>query len=138
MEQNHKLGANLSLNQFNGEVTCCIPPLSAIRKMNELKAKFSAPWGKELRWMTGIASSILVGVALIGIVWFPAEHPLGRITMVAIPLLVLAGSSLFVVRGYTLANQELIVHRLGWTTRLKLNSLQSVSHDPFPRAVVRR
>ncbi|MCE1229477.1 MAG: PH domain-containing protein, partial [Firmicutes bacterium] len=48
-----------------------------------------------------------------------------------VPLLVLAGSAPFTVRGYTLTRESLLVHRLGWTTMVPLDDLQSAEFDPF-------
>ena len=93
--------------------------------------KFGAPWSKELKLMTSLCLFVCVGGALIGIIWLPAARPVARLSMIAIPLLILVGSSLFAVRGYTLDNDRLIIHRLGWASRLDLASLASAAYDPL-------
>ncbi|MDB6124627.1 MAG: hypothetical protein JWQ71_3620 [Pedosphaera sp.] len=95
-----------------------------------LNGKFTAPWGRELRWMTAVAVAICVGVGLIGLVSLPENHPIARWNMVAIPLLILLGGACFMVRGYSLGDGQLIIHRLGWTCRLDLASLKSAAYDP--------
>lgn len=48
---------------------------------------------------------------------------------VLIPPLILLLSALFMVRGYVLTNDEIIVKRLGWVTRLPLEGLVNVAGD---------
>ena len=75
-----------------------------------------------------IIGSILVFLVLIFFLW---EWRTALISLIAIPLLILTGGSLFAVRGYTLDNGRLIIHRLGWSSRLDLASLVSAVHDPL-------
>jgi hypothetical protein len=90
--------------------------------------KFSAPWSKQLTLMTIVCHVICIGIAVIGMV--SPGHPVTRLSMIVLPLLVLISGSLFMIRGYTLNNGRLIVHRLGWDSLVDLASLASVVHDP--------
>lgn len=92
--------------------------------------KFGAPWSRELRLMTTLALAIGLGIPLIGLFSFPAKLLVLRWFLIAIPLLLLIASSFFAVRGYTLAERELIIHRPGWETRFDLTSLVSATFDP--------
>ncbi|MDB6068350.1 MAG: hypothetical protein JWR26_4558 [Pedosphaera sp.] len=92
--------------------------------------RFGAPWSKELKLATTVCLVVCIGVALIGIVSFPAAHPAARWNMILIPLLILIGGLLFMVRGYTIVQDELIIHRLGWSSRLDLGALASAAADP--------
>src|SRR5437879_3990151 len=96
--------------------------------------KFGAPWGKELRLMTILGLVVCFGVALIGIVSLPEAPLAARLAMIAFPLLILIGGALFMVRGYTLDDGKLIIHRLGWSSRLDLASLASAVYDPAATA----
>jgi hypothetical protein len=96
--------------------------------------KFGAPWGKEIKLMTTLGLVVCFGVALIGIISLPDAPPVARLTMIVIPLLLLIGGALFMVRGYTLDDGQLIIHRLGWSSRLDLASLASAVSDPAAMA----
>ena len=47
-----------------------------------------------------------------------------------LPLLFVAGTAPFMVRGYSVTNGALIIHRLGWDFRIELDSLISIDADP--------
>jgi len=83
---------------------------------------FKAPWGKALRIVSTFAAAILLGLAVLpvpGLWWF-------RI----LPLALLAGALPFVVRGYAIREDALLIRRLFWDTRIVLNGLQSACFDP--------
>src|SRR5690606_27811550 len=46
-----------------------------------------------------------------------------------LPPLVLLLSALFMVKGYVLTDDQIVVKRLGWMTRLPLDGLKSVAGD---------
>jgi hypothetical protein len=48
----------------------------------------------------------------------------------ALILALLAGAALFTVRGYTILSDAILIQRLFWSTRLRLDGLQSVRFDP--------
>jgi hypothetical protein len=50
--------------------------------------------------------------------------------MVALPLAILLGAALFMIRGYVLTDGGLLVQRLFWKTVISLKALQSVAIDP--------
>jgi hypothetical protein len=95
--------------------------------MNET---FGAPWGQELKVMTTLAFAIGLGIPLIGIFSMPAKFLAVRLFMIVVPLLLLVGCSLFAVRGYTLSQRELVIHRFGWATRFDLGAFISASFEP--------
>ncbi len=84
--------------------------------------QFQAPWGKALRAVSAAATVILLGVAAIPVpgVWW----------MRLLPLAILAGALPFVVRGYTIQDDVLLVRRLCWDTRIDLTGLRSARFDP--------
>jgi hypothetical protein len=92
--------------------------------------KYNAPWGRTLGLTTSLALTVCIGTTLIGALVFPEGHPGARLSMFILPLLLLLGGAAFMVRGYTLRNDTLIIHRLGWTSRLDLSSLISAAPDP--------
>ena len=91
---------------------------------------FGAPWGTRLKAMTALATSILVGVALIGLVSGPVEGTVWTLTMIVVPLAVLVAAAFFLIRGYVLTPAALYVERLGWRSKIDLAELDSAEEDP--------
>lgn len=80
---------------------------------------FKAPWGTKLWVMTAGVLAILV-VALVTVKGWAA------LLLVAIVGLALV----FAVRGYSVLDGQLLIHRLGWATRFDLADLTSVEFSP--------
>jgi hypothetical protein len=88
--------------------------------------EFRAPWSKRLKVTTAIA----IGVLSLLIVWggILGAHfdLLLRAIAVGVPMLILVVPPIFSVRGYSLTQDEVLVRRLGWATRLPLVGLETV------------
>jgi hypothetical protein len=86
---------------------------------------FAAPWGTAVRATSWLASAFLLGIALLEALVLPRDLLGGWpwAVGVGVPLLILAVSALFVVRGYELAPGELRVRRLLWDTVVPLDAL---------------
>jgi len=96
-----------------------------VGKMNS--NHFKAPWGKTLCWMS------VLSVALVLFAWVPVlllKKPEWTQLMVLLPLLLLPGAALFIIRSYTIEPDTLAIQRLLWTTRLPLSGLQSAEVLP--------
>ena len=65
-------------------------------------------------------------VAILGAVVLFTDDAIGSLVTVGIGLAVLA----FSVRGYTVTDSELLVHRLGWATRFDLRKLREATFEP--------
>jgi hypothetical protein len=91
---------------------------------------FMAPWGRPVTVVSVLVTGLLLWVPLMGVVAVPPEQPLARWPMVILPLLILAGTALFAVRGFALENTSLVVRRLLWSTRIPLEGLETVTIDP--------
>jgi hypothetical protein len=98
--------------------------------MGLIVAQFSAPWNRSLRVLTTAAVALLLTLVLIGLSVGPRQFWVWRMAMVGVPLVVLAGSLLFMVRGYVLTESQIEVRRLGWSTVLPLAGLAAVSGEP--------
>ncbi len=85
----------------------------------EPAVRFRAPWSPKLRAFTAAFLGIVVLVAAL-------TPPLPGLAIVGIAALT-AG---FSVRGYTVRGRTLIVHRLGWATRIPLDGLRSAAAEP--------
>lgn len=53
-----------------------------------------------------------------------------RFWLALLPLAIVLLCALFVVRGYSITHDALLIHRLFWKTRLPLGGLESVKFDP--------
>lgn len=94
--------------------------------------EYAAPWGKLLVGMTAFATLVCMGVS-VAIALNPAEGPgAERITRGAaiLPMLVLVIALFFMVRGYVVTADEILVRRLLWSTRFERAKLQSASIEP--------
>ena len=91
---------------------------------------FSAPWARSLKSMTALSIAILVAIPLIGIFSGPREYIGWILGMIVMPLFVLMVAVFFIIRGYVLRQDALIVQRLGWTSNISLGDLMSAEINP--------
>lgn len=91
--------------------------------------EFRAPWSKTLSTAT-VFSMVMIGAVLVGAIVFRTRMPLlASLAMMIVPVLVVLVTAPFMVRGYVLTTEEILVKRAGWTTHLPLAGLQSVAGD---------
>jgi hypothetical protein len=91
----------------------------------------AAPWGTFLKGISIAVTLILLGLFLLVACLVPARTmPLLRAVVMAVPMLILLASALFVVRSYELRDGALHVRRLFWTTRVELGELREATIDP--------
>jgi len=93
--------------------------------------RYAAPWGKLLIGTSLFATLICVGVAIL--MWSQVNRAeAGRYApwVAALPLVIVAVSALFVIRGYVVTADEILIQRSFWSTRLARNRLQSAVVDP--------
>jgi hypothetical protein len=85
--------------------------------------KYTAPWSTSLIIISSFATVICIGIAI-------SVALTGRPWIALLPLAVVCGGILFMIRGYTITSDSLFVHRLFWTTRLPLSGLHSAQVEP--------
>ncbi|HEX4972659.1 MAG TPA: PH domain-containing protein [Steroidobacteraceae bacterium] len=91
--------------------------------------QFRAPWSRTVR-STTVLSLVILALPVLVAIFAPMQPPLlAVILLLALPPLLVATAFCARVRGYTLTEQEIIVHRGLWDTRLALAGLRSVSGD---------
>ena len=93
----------------------------------------AAPWPKKLKFMSAAATLLLVAVGCAAYVALPRQAGLTPLFNLAIALTfpgILVVSLSFVVRGYALDGNDLVIQRLFWRTRIPLVGLPSVSVAP--------
>lgn len=89
--------------------------------------EFRAPWGRALRIVTLVSVALLSALMIGGAIALARNALLAGMLMIVIPAVTLLGALPFMVRGYVLNEQSIVVERLGWKTVLPLQGLQSVS-----------
>lgn len=85
---------------------------------------YKAPWSISLIIVSALFSVVLVGAAVHQL----ALH--GRVWPALLTIAILVGGLLFVVRGYTITPDALLVHRLLWSTRVPLAQFESAESAP--------
>jgi len=93
---------------------------------------FRAPWGRALVGTSVLSLVICVGVGVWGLLE-PVPSTVRLFVHPVIPGLLLAivlGTALFIIRGYTVTPEAILVHRLFWDTRLARAGLVSAKSEP--------
>jgi hypothetical protein len=97
---------------------------------------FSAPWGRLLRWTSIAATLICIGVSTTDFFLLRSLlNPWLGLLSASIPLLILAATAPFVIRGYAVEEGLLRIRRLWWDTRIPLSGLRAAA--PLPN-IMRR
>ena len=96
--------------------------------------RFSAPWSTSVKWITGITVTFLAILVIFGIsqvkeIGSGSSILLALLTVV-LPALVLVLSACWMIRGFVLSGDSLLIQRLGWQSRLDLTELVSAEADP--------
>lgn len=91
--------------------------------------EFRAPWSTQLRTATVLSVVMLLIVLAAMVAAGRQMQPLARGALIALPLLLIAGTAACTVRGYVLTEHAILVRRLGWTTRLPLAGIESITGD---------
>jgi Bacterial PH domain len=92
--------------------------------------EFRAPWSRSLKITTIIAAAVMTVLGTVG-VWLVSDYGwMLPLIMVGGAILVLLTTVPYVVRGYTLTQDEIIIRQLGKITRLRLDDVQSVEGKP--------
>ncbi len=97
--------------------------------MNIQDTHFHAPWAKSLKIMTVLSVLILAGLPVIGIATGPEDSLIWVFFMIGMPLSMIFIASLFIILGYVLTADELLVQRLFWNSRIALSGLLSAEVD---------
>ncbi len=84
---------------------------------------YKAPWSTSLV----VVSSLVTILCIAGALQL-ALH--GRPLAALLPVAIILTAAVFTIRGYTITPDEVLVHRLFWSTHLPLASLQSAEVAP--------
>ena len=76
--------------------------------------------------MSVLTTVICLGVSVGAWLGLAAKHPPGVLgCVVLLPLVLLFGTALFTIRGYSISSDSILVHRLLWSTVLPRAGLES-------------
>jgi hypothetical protein len=107
--------------------------MKAEPQINNADITFSAPWSLTLKLVTVLTAILLIGIGLFGIFLGPYIKTLWILwflSMVVQPFSIIVIASFFMIRGYTITKNTLLIKRLFWNTKLDLAILLSVETDP--------
>ena len=91
-----------------------------------VRQHFRAPWSSKLKGLTAVFVVILAVTAYAAKGW-------GSLVMLGIVLVAAA----FAIRGYSVVEGKLLIHRLGWATKYDLARLSSVIYNMLGHATCR-
>lgn len=93
-----------------------------------MKTTFNAPWGSSLKWISALATLLLI--ALSTLLPVPPDMQVAWWTVRLFAPALILGSALFTVRSYEIRDGVLWVQRLLWKTRIPIGSLNAVEFRP--------
>lgn len=91
---------------------------------------FRSPWSRRLSYSTLAIILILFAVSMLGRIGVHHPDIFAAFMVTGAPLLIAAGSSLFMIRGYVITETTLFVQRFLWHSRVDLAGLKSFEIDP--------
>ncbi|MEI6235989.1 MAG: PH domain-containing protein [Planctomycetota bacterium] len=91
-------------------------------------SKFTAPWSTSLK-ATTVFVYVLLFVTIAVAIYKGAPMPLILIVP-GVAVLTVCVTALFIIRGYELTHDELLIPRLIWTNRIPLSGLSGAIADP--------
>ncbi len=92
---------------------------------------YRAPWSSTLKTVSVLATVLLLGVCGLGAYLARQHLPPALLWISLLPgPIILLGCACFTIRGYTIAPDAILVHRLFWATRLPRAGLKSARFEP--------
>jgi Bacterial PH domain len=91
---------------------------------------YRAPWGKTLKWSSALLVLLAVVMAAAASVAIAGVPTWTMILTVGTMPAILLGCVPFVIRGYEIAGDAILIRRLFWTTRLDRAGLKSAEFVP--------
>ena len=87
---------------------------------------YEAPWSTSLIVMSVLTTVICLGASMGAWLGLATKHAPGVFGWaVLLPLVLLFGTALFTIRGYSISSDSILVHRLLWSTVLPRAGLES-------------
>lgn len=91
---------------------------------------YQAPWGRALIVISGLLVVLSIA-SVVGLPMLLTDVPQGMASLASWLLPVIVFCCLpFVIRGYVITDDAILISRLFWTTRLDLSGLKSAEFSP--------
>lgn len=91
---------------------------------------YQAPWGKSLVVLSTIFTLVCAGIPLATFPWMFKALGIPAILLGCLPMVLLAACLPFVIRGYAITDDAVLIRRLFWTTVLERGELRSAEFVP--------
>ncbi|MEW5974828.1 MAG: PH domain-containing protein [Acidobacteriota bacterium] len=100
-------------------------------RYSQSMTEYQAPWSKSLIVLSVLGGAVCL-VASFMLLSKPSSQGFreAQLWVGLAPLVVVGGCALFMVRGYSLTPDSVMVHRLLWSTQVSLAGLESAFLDP--------
>lgn len=92
--------------------------------------QFDAAWSTTLKLLTGGTLGLLLAIMLLSVFRGSSLFSLDRFLGIALPLAIIAGTAAFSVRGYSIEDGQIRIHRLGWSTTYPVDTVQDAEVVP--------
>ncbi len=94
-----------------------------------MRFEYRAEWGTLTKVVTYGVAVLLIGLPILFMVIDMNIPTVELLIAVVMPPSILVLTAPFMVRGYTVTPDQLIIHRLGWANKFNLVELQEISAD---------
>ena len=94
------------------------------------KRNFGAPWSREVWVITVLTLALLLGLAAYFVCLHPPRLFLVDWLVLGTVVLTVGGTGLLAVRGYSIVDRSLLIHRLFWDTCIPVGTVKSAVVDP--------
>lgn len=91
---------------------------------------FRAPWGTSVKLITFVLQIPLFLIIIINFGILPNQILWAKILGVGVPLLLVLIVPFFMILGYEIRQNQLIIKRPGWITKIDLSNISSVEVNP--------
>ena len=92
---------------------------------------YEAPWSTSLIVISLLTTVVCLGATAGAWLNLASRHLPSVLNWVALmPLVILFGTALFTIRGYSISSDNILVHRLLWSTVLPRAGLESAQVEP--------
>lgn len=91
---------------------------------------FRAPWGKSVKLFTLVLQIPLFLIIIVNFKILPNQIIWAKIVGVGVPLLLVLIVPFFMILGFEIRENQLIIKRPGWITKIDLSNISSVEANP--------
>ena len=95
-----------------------------------MKTTYFLPLSPTIKWVTIIASIIILGsIIYLGYLWFNT-HNVGMLLSLILITAVTLGTLVFIPRKLTVTDKEINIHLLAWKINIPADEIEKIEHYP--------